>query len=473
MPRSNFWTVIAVALFTCAQGLNAAVILSESFDGADGTQPTGFIAQSSAGMVSQNDGSGEYEQARVSGNGFALGAYQVFDDIDQGIWRDVTVETNTRYSGGDDNDNGLIVRARDLNGSGGGEFYMVRFQDDDAIRLYRVNGGTFTPLQTVSVPALGGTNRKLSVDIANIATPGTDHVRIQATLFASDGVTVQGSIDYTDTSANAITRAGGVGYRSFNNSNAVTRATFDDLLVTSTNPGLLFYDDYADDEAIRMQSFGPSGSVSGNKFEFSHGGSSSTSLGLVDFDSATPAWKNVEATSVMRLNTNGNNSSQIATGLVLRETGVASNVSGEAGDFYLYRLVRNESGNSFAAQLLRKNGTSGFSFLDSVALGDLQIPESVNIFMKFSAVTEGSTVRLVGMASLDQDFAASYGLIDFVDNSPDAILGGGSAGFRHFGIGTSNYDNFTVRIIPSPSAVAVGAFGALALGARRRRRRVN
>lgn len=472
MTRSTVWTAIAVAVLACAQGLDAGVILSEGFDGAAGTQPTGFVTNTTGGMVSQNDGSSEYEQRRATGDGVAVAAYQVFDDIDQGAWRDVTTETNTRFSGGADNDNGLIVRARDLNGTGGGEFYMVRIQNNDTLALFRANGAAFTTLATDGLGALGVANRKLSVTVANIATPDTDEVRIQATLFDTDGVSVLGSIDFTDTSADAITRAGGVGYRSFNNSGANTRSTFNNLIVTNNNPNLLFYDDYADGEAIRMESFGPSGAITGNKFQFSHGSTSSTSLGLVDFDSATNKWENVEVSALMRLNTLADNSSTLATGLVLRETGVASNATAAAGDFYLYRLQRTENGNAFAAQLLRKNGVAGFTFLDSVVLGDLQIPESVNIFMKFSAVTEGTSVRLIGMASLDEDFATSYGVIDYLDNSVDAILGGGSAGFRHFGVGVSNYDNFTVTIIPTPTALAGVALGAFVLTARRGRGRV-
>ena len=287
------------------------------------------------------------------------------------------------------------------------------------------------------------------------------------------------SIDYTDTSTSAITRAGGVGMRSYITANGV-RSTFDDLKVTSSSPGLLWYDDYYDGQAPKMQSYdtGVSQSVTGRKYQFGGIGNGERALGLIEFGAETSqaAWENVEASALMRLNTNISDGGYIATGLILRETGVTNATS--TGAAYHYRLARSETGtDDFRAQLYRTNG-GAFSLLDWVSLTNADVPESQNIFLKASTVTEAGGVRIVGLASLSPDFTDPFGWINFLDTSANRILGPGSVGFRVYGAGgitngAVNYDNFTVRAIPEPAALLVWSLLAglgIGLGWRRRRK---
>ena len=375
------------------------------------------------------------------------------------------------------NRNGVVLRASGISAVNNGSFYHVRFEGDELV-LYRSIAGAFTELASISGLPTTIVNRRLEVSIANIPQPDQDHVQISATLFSnSTGTTALGTLNFTDTSADAITRAGTVGFRSFNTAAGDTRSTYDDLKVTSTRSNLFFYDDYHNGTALRMQTFNNSGTSNGTgsvvseKYQFSHGTSSQTSLGLVDFDSATQNWLNVGATTLMRVNSGGTGSAALGGGLVLRETGVDSNSSTNAGEFYHYRLLRNESGNVFQANLLRKDGAAGFATLSTINLSDLLIPESVNIFLNFSAVNEGANVRLVGFASLSPDFSNPFGMINFLDTSANAIRTAGSAGFRYFGVGTANFDNFTVTdlSIPEPTTAALGTFAIAGLMLRRRR----
>jgi hypothetical protein len=186
-----------------------------------------------------------------------------------------------------------------------------------------------------------------------------------------------------------------------------------------------------------------------------------------------PTWENVEVSALMRLNTNSN-SAYSASGLIARANDVTSPSATEAS-FYMYRLVRDERGNSATAQLYRKNENGGFSLLDSIGLGSLgAVPESENIFMKLITSTVGSDVHLMGMASLDQDFDNPFGMIDFTDVSANALLGPGSAGFRVFGTGPVNFDNFTVNVfhpaVPEPATLSLLALAGAGLLRRRRGR---
>ena len=465
-------------LASCATSASAVTLLTESFSGANGTQPANFSAFTNATINSQID-TGEYEQQHVAGaNAFPI-AIAFFNDAnqtDQGMWRDVKVSTNTRFSGGADNRNGVILRASNVASVNTGDYYHVRFEGSNLV-LYRAVNGVFTSLATAAITGSATSNRTLEVSIANIAQPDQDHVQIQARLFATGSTTnLDGLLTFTDTSADAITRAGTVGYRSFNTASGDTRSTYDNLSVTSTKSNLLWYDDYHNGTALRMQTFSNSGvsdgtgSVITEKYAFNHGTTSQTSLGLVNFDSATQDWLNVGVTSMMRINTNATNSAQLASGLVLRETDVASNVSNQPGEFYHYRLVRIENANQFRAELLRKDGTAGFQFLSTVNLTDLLVPESVNIFLNFSAVNEGTGVRLIGLASLNQDFSNPFGVINFLDTSANAITTAGSAGFRHFGIGSANFDNFTVTDLSIPEPASLTLLGLAGLTLMRRRR---
>lgn len=468
---------IVGALVAASSAHAGVVIYTEPFNGADGSQPTDFSTfTTTPGIVSQLDGAGEYEQARVNsdpGSHTALGFYDNADVTDVGAWRDTTTDVLLRYSGGSNNRNGVLVRARDVAGASSGDYYHVRVEGDSLV-LYRVVNGSFTSIATASAGGSLGAikDRLLRVDVANVPNPGSDFVRLKVNLYdgASDAAAVVRSINFTDTSSSAVTRAGSVGVRTFfNGGSSGQRATFDSLSVTNNHKSLRWYDDYAGDDAIRNEFFTNGAIVpelTGGKLQFDDIGDGSRGIALINYDAetSTTPWANVQATAVMRLNTNGANNGQLSAGLILRETGTTGANNG-TGNFYHYRLVHGEDTNTYAAQLYRVNN-GAFTLLDSVTLSAADVPESANIFLSFMAVNSGGNVHLVGMASLDQMFASVIGQIDFTDAGASRILGPGAAGFRVFGgggisDGVVNFDNFTVVSIPTPLALP----GALALGA--------
>ncbi|MBI1369723.1 MAG: hypothetical protein GC162_13840 [Planctomycetes bacterium] len=447
------------------------VLLSEPFTGTAGTQPTGFAAFTVAGINSQLDGAGEYEQKRTDSNAgsfSALGWYSQPDITDVGAWRDTTTDVILRYSGGAANKNGVLVRASNVAGTNSGDYYHVRLEGDTMV-LYRVNNGTFTNIASASAGGSLGAiqDRLMRVEVANVANPDHDFVHLQVTLYngANDATSVVRTIDFTDTSTSAITRGGSVGVRTnFANGSSGNRATYDDLKVTGNNDKLLWYDDYYDNTARRTDTF-VDGTVTANvtatKVNFSGLGDAERALRLIDFDAETSSakWANVQATTLMRLNTNGTNNGQLAAGLVVRETGTTGANNG-SGNYYHYRLVHDEANNVYLAQLYRVN-SGVFSLLQSVTLSASDVPESVDTFLSLQAINEGGNVHLVGMASFMQDFAGSFGVIDIVDSSANRILGPGSAGFRVFSSGaltngTVNFDNFTIISVPVPLALPAG-----------------
>lgn len=461
----------ALGLLAAAGSSQADVIIyTQNFTGAAGTQPAGFSAFADPGMNSENDGTGEYEQERLSANGISIASYNVADEIDAGAWRDVTVTTKSRFSGAGNNDNGLIVRARGITSTASGNFYHVRFQGD-GLELVRFNGGsgsvlTFSPTsESIAAPA----NRWLRVSIANVPTPATDQVRIHAELSKNDTFTqIIGTLDYLDTSSSAVTRAGGVGYRSNNTVGSSSRSVFDDLAVANTNPDLLWYDDYADNTAPRMTRY-LSGSrtqtmISG-KYQFDGSGAA---IALLDFPTETsdPQWAYLRVNALMRLNT----TSQEDGGLIFRARGVDSATTGD-GDYYMYRLSRDETGGQYVAQLYRHNDGVGFTQLGSMNIGAAGVPESVNIFLQVDSFPEPAGVVIRAMASLSPDFSNPYGIFNYLDSSPSALFAPGTAGFRVNGSGAINFDNFTIMAIPEPASLvllALGGLGVLGFGRRER-----
>ena len=169
-----------------------------------------------------------------------------------------------------------------------------------------------------------------------------------------------------------------------------------------------------------------------------------------------PEWENVEVSALMRLNTFDTGSNN-QSGIFARANDVTSPSNSESS-YYLYRLNRQESSSISQAQLLRKSAGGSFDWLEILGLPSLDsVPESEDIFLKLNVETlpGGSAVRVEGMASLFEDFSNPFGIIDFLDTSAERLLGPGSAGFRVYGVGPVNFDNFTVRTVPEPGAIAL------------------
>lgn len=463
---------VATACLGLAVPVSAAVILTANFTGAAGTQPSGFSAYVD-GMTSQNDGSGEYEQKRLSALGTAIAAYQVLDDIDTGAWRDVTLTTLTRFSGGADNDNGLVFRARGVSGTTSGDFYHVRFQAD-ALELVRFEGGTGAVLksQATTESIASPTNRWLRVSVQNVPRPNTDYVKIHAELSkTADFSQIIGTLDYLDNSASAITRAGGVGYRSYNTSaTSGARSVYDNLVVDSDKPDLLWFDDYNDDTAPRMTSYlagTRTQSITNQKYQFDGAGNA---IALIDFPAETSGgdWGYVRASAMMRLNTMS--ATREDSGLIFRANGVDSANDGD-GNYYFYRLRRQEDvgAQEYVAELLRHNEGVGLTLLDSVSIGAAGVPESQNIFLQVDSIPDSAGLRIMTKASLSPDFSNPLGVFNFLDSSPNALWAPGSVGYRVGGSGAANFDNLTVTAIPEPAAMLLLGLGAMVLLTGRRR----
>jgi len=471
MNRFRFAALVLVAgsLLTTSPAL-ADVIYTANFTGAIGTQPTGFSAFADPGMVSQNDGANEYEQERMSANGVAVAYYSTADDIDRADWRDVTVTTQTRFSGAGANQNGLVLRGRGITSTTSGDFYHVRMSGD-SLELVRFNGGAGSILKaeptTESISTAA--NRWLRVSVANVPQPNTDWVQVHAELSKTANFSqVIGTLDYVDKSTSAITRAGGVGYRSNNTVSSASRSVFDNLLAVNDNPDLLWYDDYADNTAPRMTRFlggTRTQSVTSQKYGFDNTGAA---IAFVDFPAETsdPQWAYTRTSAMMRLNTMGG--SREEGGLIFRANGIDSAALGD-GSYYLYRLRRWEDAGEYAAELLRHDDGGGLTLLGSVDIGSAGVPESQNIFLQVDSTPEPSGVFIRAMASLSPEFTNPIGLISFLDTSPDALFGPGTAGFRIDGGGAINFDNFTVMVIPEPASLILLGIGVVVLLVRRKR----
>ncbi len=472
----RFGTTWADALPASAAHPNR-LLLDEAFSGAAGSQPTGWEAFAGSNLlVSENDGTGEYQQKKLqspAGATTMIASYAEENDIAQGKWRDVTLTAKTRFSGGGQNENGVIFRAADIDAAGGsGDFYHARVNGNQ-LQLYRFVDGSATLLEQQSLSGFSGTagNNWYRVSVENIPDAGTDQVHIVAEMFKNAALTdLAGRIDYIDTASNAITRPGGVGFRSYNTGDADTRSVFDDLTAVSNNPELLWYDDYFDGSAPHMTAYGTKPqTVTGGKYQFEN--ASDEGIGFVDLPAVTSQseWADVEIRGLMRMASNGPG---LSGGLLSRVTGVDDPGAGAnttTGDFYMYRLQR---AGTDRAQLYRRND-GAFTLLDEVNLG-FDIPSSENVFLKMLTGNLGDTVHLRGLASLDPDFNDIFGEIYFTDTSEDRILGPGSAGFRAYGDGTINFDNFSVRttFIPEPGSLTLlglAAIWLLAFGRRQRR----
>ncbi|NQT51620.1 PEP-CTERM sorting domain-containing protein, partial [bacterium] len=469
-----------VAFVVAAQPASAVLIYSEGFNGALGTQPAGWAAYTSgAGIVSRNDGSssGAYEQRRNSTNTTAIGWYDQPDITDPGAWRDTTMDILMRYSGGANNDNGVIFRANDIASASSGDFYHIRVFDNQTLRLYRVRGGSFAQLDiSDGGPSLSAIkDRLLRVQVYNIPDAETDNVRIVADYFdgTTDASAVVRHLEFTDDTTSAITSPGSVGVRSYIQVDNV-RAVFNSLSVNNDNRYLLWYDDYYDNSGDRTSTHSAGAitqDMANRAARFINIGNGALGLRLLDFDAETSQteWRDVKVSALMRWNTMGDDNGRIDSGLVLRETGV---VGAYTGSYYHYRLVRDEAGTDQAfAQLYRmNNGTA--TLLDQVTLSMANVPESVNIFLQFS----GIGAHLTGMASLSADFSSPFGIIDYLDASPDVINTPGSVGYRVYGsdgltAGAVNFDNLEVtHLIPEPATLALLGLGGLSLLRRRRRK---
>lgn len=450
---------LGIGLVSSAFGATTT-LLTESFDGTDGTLPAFWEADNNDGtMVSRIDNN-ELEQKVDSTPGTArtVAAYINDDDTDRGAWRDVNVNTTLRYN--EPVPNGLVIRGQESSAAGidGGDFYHARM-NDSTLQLYRVINGSLTLVDSHVGGSLGTVDRELRVQIANIANPDQDHVRIQVQLMSADGLSVVRSIDFTDTSSFAITRAGTVGIRSTTGSTG--RATFDDLSVASLSSSLLWYDDYYDNTAPRMAAatLGVTTTVVVEKYQFTSIGNGNAANASVDFDAftATPQWENVNVSALMRWNTGFSNSGRLEAGITARETGVTTAFD---GDYYFFALIRNEDANASAARIFRVENGVETLIADQFFAGLSTFAESVNLFLNLEVITTDTGVELTAIASLNQDLSAPLVTLSFTDSLANAILGSGSAGFRVEGAGTVNgtvnYDNFTVMNIPSPAALPAG-----------------
>lgn len=448
-------------------GLQAQTpLLTEDFNGAVGTLPVGWsvFSENAAVLVPRNDGASEFEHRLIADNTVDLRAASYYADTvvtDNGSWRDTTVETLLRYSGGANNQNGLIARARDVTATGG-DYYHARL-NGDLIQVFRFNNGVTTLVGSTPTPSLGTIiDRLFRLRTQNIANAGTDQVRITVELYNGANLAsgVMQSLSVTDTSANALTRAGGAGVRSFHPiaANSGQRATFDNFRVTSDHPNLLWYDDHADNRAIRTESFtagGATSAVVNQRREF-FVGAGDAGLSLVDFDSRTSQsdWADVVAGATLRLNTNTGGSGAMAGGLVLRETG-ANSASG-SGDYYAYRLTRDENTGNHLADLVRVNAGSE-TLLGQTSLADADIAESVNLFLRFQTYNVAGGVALSAAFSQDPAFGTLLGALNLVDTDAARLTGPGSAGVFTQGLSglvgaAINFDNFSVTVaVPEPS----------------------
>ena len=464
------WSVrvfLLASLGVCLSA-RASTLYTTNFTGPNGSQPAGFSAFAQPGMNSGIDGN-EYEQERVSADGVSIAYYSNLADFASGDWRDVTAVTQTRFSGAGNNKNGLIVRARGITDTASGDYYHVRMEGN-ALVLWRFNNGSATQLATIpttesiSSPA----NRWLRVTAVNVPKIDTDGVRVTAELSKNSTFTqVIGTLDYTDTSLSAITRSGGVGYRSNNTVGSASRSVFDNLVVTGNNDDLLWYDDYYNTTAPGMQAFlSGSRTQAMNNRKYQTDGSG-TMLALVNgVDTSAEEWASVKASALMRFNTNSTNGT-LHAGLVVGANGVVDTVT---GDYYLYRVSRLEAASTYQAELLRSNG-GVLTSLGIIPLTSSNIPESQNIFMQMIRWGGPGGIRLQTWASLSQDFSSPFGMFDYLDSSPDALGAPGSAGFYVSGGGPANFDNFSVIAVPEPLTLSAALLALGGIGGYLRRRR--
>jgi len=498
MQRARLGDVVVCLMVACllalAQGASAnPVIYQEDFSGPNGTQPVGFNNPNSphwaqyANVKGQILG-GEYEQRKtavhptpsVDDDSRVINYYNDADAIDTGAWRDTTISTIVRFN--PECETGLVFRGRDIvRGSGDlirGDFYHARISGS-TLELMRFRGNDVgsnepTPLATDAGSAFSTTvNRLLRVQVANVPHLAQDHVEIQVDLFSgtTEASSILRSITYTDTSSAAITRSGGVGFRTLNRQPVASkRSVFDDLTVVNDNPALLWYDDYFDNKAPRMVPYAAGSvtvGVTNKKYGFNGSGPADAGA-LLDFDSFTqqPEWENVSASALMRM---GLTMDGLYSGLIVRAQGM--DLTTGAGHFYTFNLTANNGGEA------------GLYRYDDGAITDLNIldiagvPASTNMFVKVDALSTADGVLLTGVASLSPDFSNPFAIITALDDSAGAIYGPGTVGFAVMNQLTSsatfaaNFDNFTVMAIPEPGTLSLLGIGGLGALVRRRRRR--
>jgi|GEM_PF-3864008 len=229
----------------------SATLMAEHFEGRVDSVPGGWVAYGGNNQIG-NDGNGEFQIKKTSSDTTSIAYYNDPAEISRGAWRDTTITSQTRFSGGDANDNGLVFRATEItSNSGTGDFYMTRVQNTDNLQLFRFNDGSATLLDQQAIsgfnPTAGDNHYKISTENVFDAS-GNEGVQITIGMYADAALTNQIGSDmvYTDYGSGAILSPGGAGYRMYHNGGQGTRAVFDDLFVTSDKPLL----DWAEDLTI-------------------------------------------------------------------------------------------------------------------------------------------------------------------------------------------------------------------------------
>jgi hypothetical protein len=282
---------------------------------------------------------------------------------------------------------------------------------------------------------------------------------------------------FLDTGGATITRSGAVGYRTRNAGVADTRAVYDNLVVTNHSPDLLWYDSFYDDTSPRISAYYAGGIVKywadNGQFHLNGEDAPGTAAAMIDLPDYTddPEWENVETKARLRI---GNSTSDMVVGLANRAQGVDF-TTGE-GAFYYFGITGDNDANPFAALYRVVDGVATDPPLAYAPISTTV--EGTNLYLSFETVTNGDgNVELTAIASKSTDLSSPFAELTYTDSSVDKLIGPGTAGMvmsktaaSSGELYNSNFDFFTVRLIPEPStALLLLAAGLVLAGIRRQR----